>query len=119
MVSLDVLEFILVLTAFILGLVVGLVISSLKKERFRKLSSHDLSAIETMAPPSEKRFFPPPFQKTFSGPDEIAAPAVVIERPEVKVTRKIMEGAWVCSKCGSADATLIHRKGCDKCYKIQ
>ena len=118
MVNLDVLEFIMVLTAFILGLVVGLVISSLRKQRFSKLSPRDLSAIDTRPPPSEERYFPSPFHKTFPGLDEIAAPAVVIEREEVKVKRKIMEGAWVCSKCGAADATLIHRKGCDKCYKV-
>ncbi len=118
MVSLDVLEFILVLTAFILGLVVGLVINSLRKERFSKLSPRDLSAIDTRPLPSEERYFPPPFQKAFSGLDVIAAPAVVIEREEVKVKRNIMEGAWVCSKCGAVDATLIHRKGCDKCYEI-
>ncbi len=118
MVNLDLLEFILVLTAFILGLVVGLVITSLRKERFSKLSPRDLAAIETRPPPSEERYLPSPFQKTFSGLDEIAAPAIVLERTEAKVKRKIMEGAWVCSKCGAADATLIHRKGCDKCYTV-
>ncbi|MDP6155018.1 MAG: hypothetical protein QGH39_02280 [Candidatus Thermoplasmatota archaeon] len=118
MVSLDVLEFILVLTAFILGLVVGLVINSLRKERFSKLSPRDLSAIQTHPPSSEERFFPPPFPKAFSGLDEISAPAIVIEREETKVKRNIMQGAWVCSKCGAVDATLIHRKGCDKCYRV-
>lgn len=115
---LDILEFLIVLGAFILGLIIGLVINSIRKERYSRLSNKDLSVIKSLPGPDSTRYFLKDHPDVFSRPKEVAVVKPVVEQKGGKVEEKILQGAWVCSKCGATDATLIHRQGCDKCYKL-
>ena len=115
---LDILEFLVVLGAFVLGLIIGLVINSLRKERYSKLSDKDLSMVRDYPEPHRSSYSFKDLPEVFSRIKEVDVARSSKESIGNKVEEKIIQGAWVCSKCGATDATLIHRQGCDKCCKL-
>ena len=113
--NLDVLEILLIIAVFVFGLVVGLLINNLRKNRFRRFPPEALSAVKrypTYTPPKRR----PSYSELFPPVEEIVSPAILFDESELKEETRSTGGAWVCPKCGAADASLIHRKGCNKCY---
>lgn len=125
--NVEILEIILIIVVFVFGLIIGLLINSFRKERFRRFTPDTLSAIKkyhTFTPRREKQHS---FSELFPPIREEVSPAILFnvrelheqhepEKEKEKKKGKEREGAWVCPKCGAKDATLIHRKGCNKCY---
>lgn len=120
--STKVLEFILVLLVFFLGLIIGLIINSLRKRRYGKLSPEAVRGVEeSLDIGGGKGAFhtPPGFGTTgLNDMKEMEETEFEVEEEmiEKRTAEDIAEGAWVCPKCGARDASLIHRKGCNKCY---
>jgi len=126
-------ELMLVLMVFILGLLIGLIIDTLKKRRYNRLSAKVLQNIyrssdmdmdmenSDFGPYPYKGFTPPPGAQYRSVQDTrarryINTADIIVERDDGKEDdHKDLSGKWICHKCGAMDATLIHRKGCDKC----
>ena len=119
------LELILVLLGFLLGLIIGLVIDTLRRKRYNKISSKVLEGIydseQEMSPEHDYHrmsYHSAPYQpkRSFQG---LSSKKIVIEQPKSRPKRndEPVTGKWICPQCGANDANLIHRKGCDKCYK--
>lgn len=120
----------LVLMVFILGLVIGLIIDTMRKKRYNRLSARVLQDIyESSDMEKDKEDFGPYLHRGFTPPKDskfrmmggsesfrdISTAEIIVEREDGKSEPEDNSGKWICPKCGSTEATLIHRKGCDKC----
>ncbi len=113
----DIFDILLVLLVFILGVIIGLIINSIRKERYSKLPPQGLSVVKRTPTHRPTLHYPRHFIEPYIPVKETVSPAILFDERRFVEEKKAPEGAWVCRKCGAADATLIHRKGCDKCYK--
>ena len=94
---------------FVVGFIIGYIICSLK---YKRQELEYIPPIEEYEPPRMMYYRPPPVVR--SRPRE--TPVEEKEKEEEDLTGDL-PGTWVCKICGNRKATLIHRLGCNECYK--